>query len=584
MTMPAPYRMEWLLPLHALKAALLAARYRGPGARISISGLRIRLKANETSGANLSIGLFRADRLVGFLLAQVESTGVSADGTRVDERFISIDDLRVRTSHRDAARKLLGRFAEMLLERDDLRPLPIRARLPAGRTSKAGQFETELLAAGFRITMRRADKAAGMTELALTLDVPPPAAEARPILSVLKDVEQWHDNGHEIVVGVVDDMDGWSRLEPYWNALARQTPGAKVFQAYEYLHEWWMHLGWSAQLHIIVALRDGVPAAIAPMQIDTSQWLHREQPCLKYLGEPPESDRPTVLVAPADAAIVDRIADYIVKRSRAWERMSLDEQLADSNLFLSLIPRLRAAGFHVSCVEGPADPIVEIQGNWDSYLASRTRGVRKNFKRRAKQLQESGAVLLEASGESSAGAALERYLQVEASSWKGRLTIVGVSQSAAHLSFYRELARRWAMPLGMRFRFLTVDGNTIAATFGLCWQRTLYSCHVTHDDRYAMHSPGVVLTALELEEAFRQQDVAVIDFLSGILHNKGSWATTTLPCLNVHVDRDDWRGRHFQRHHYWFKPRVKHVLERLQLLERYRELREWFDNWRARRD
>lgn len=584
MTMPAPDRMEWLLPLHALKAALLAARYRGPGARFSISRLRHRLKASETSGANLSIGLFRADRLMGFLLAQVETSGVSADGTRIRERFVSIDDLRVRTSHRDAARKLLARFATMLGERDDLRPLPIRARLPAGRTSQAERFEAELLAAGFRVTTRRAAESAGVAELALSLDVMLPAPDVRPILSVLKDAEQWHHDGHEIVVGVIDDLTGWRQLEPYWNALAQQTPGAKVFQTYEYLHEWWVHLGWSAQLYIIVALRDGVPAAIAPMQIDASQWLRREQPCLKYLGEPPESDRPTVLVAPADAPLVDRIADYIVKQSQVWERISLDEQLSDGHLFLSLIPRLREAGFHVSCVEGPADPIVEIQGGWNGYLASRSRGVRKNFKRRAKQLQELGAVLLEASDESSAGAALERYLEVEAASWKGRLTIVGVSQSAAHVSFYRELARRWAAPLGMRFRFLTVDGHTIAATFGLCWQRTLYSCHVTHDDRYAMHSPGVVLTVLELEEAFRQEDIAVFDFLSGILRNKGSWATATLPCFNVHVDRDDWRGRHFQRYHYRFKPLVKRALERLRLLERYRELRDWFDNWRARRE
>lgn len=582
--MPAPYRMEWLLPLHALKAALLAARYRGPGARISVSRLRHRLKASETAGTNLSIGLFRADRLVGFLLAQVETCATSRDGIRIKERFVSIDDLRVRTPHRDATRKLLARFAEMLLERDDLRSLPIRARLPAGRASQVGRFEAELLAAGFRVTTRRAAESGGLAELALSLEVPPPALGVRPILSVLKDIEQWHDNGHEIVVGVVDDLTGWRQLEPYWNALARQTPGAKVFQTYEYLREWWAHLGWCARLYIIVALRDGVPAAIAPMEIDASQWLRREQPCLKYLGEPPESDRPTVLVAPADAALVDRIADYLVKRSHVWERMSLDEQLSDGHLFLSLIPRLREAGFHVSCVEGPADPIVEIQGGWNGYLASRTRGVRKNFKRRARQLQESGAVLLEASDESSAGAALERYLEVEAASWKGRLTIVGVSQSAAHLNFYRELARRWAAPLGMRFRFLTIDGHTIAATFGFCWQRTLYSCHVTHDDRYSMHSPGVVLTGLELEEAFKQQDVAVIDFLSGILHNKGSWATATLPCLNVHVDRDDWRGRHFQRWHYRFKPLVKRALERLRLLERYRELRDWFENWRARRD
>jgi CelD/BcsL family acetyltransferase involved in cellulose biosynthesis len=583
MTVAAPGRMEWLLPRHARKAALLAALHGGPGASISLSELRRRLKANENSGANLSIGLFRADRLIGFLLAQVEAAGGISDGTGTPTRFISIDDLRVRKSSRGTARQLLERFGSMLLERDDLLSLPIRARLSAGRGSHAERFEAELLETGFRVTARQSAAPTGPIELTLALDVPL-APELRPVAALLKDAERWRQDAHEIVVGVIDDMSGWRGLEPYWNALARQTPGAKVFQAYEYLRAWRIHLGWSARLYIVVVLRDGVPAAIAPMKIGASRWLRREQPCLEFLGEPPESDRPTVLVAPADAPLVDFIADYLVKKSEVWERMSLDEQASDGLLFRSLVPRLRAAGFHVSCVEGPASPIVEIRGGWDAYLASRTRGIRKNLKRRAKQLRDLGTLSLEASDGADAVEALERYLAVEAASWKGRLTIVGVSQSAAHLSFYRELARRWATPLGMRFRFLTVDGITMAATFGLCWQRALYSCHVTHDDRYGMHSPGVVLTALELEEAFERKDIDVMDFLSGILRNKGSWVTATLPCFNVHVDRDDWRGRHFQRFHYRFKPGVKRLFERLQLLERYRAIAEWLENRGARRE
>jgi CelD/BcsL family acetyltransferase involved in cellulose biosynthesis len=119
----------------------------------------------------------------------------------------------------------------------------------------------------------------------------------------------------------------------------------------------------------------------------------------------------------------------------------------------------------------------------------------------------------------------------------------------------------------MQFKFLTVGEHTVAATFGLLWNRQFYSLHISHDNDYAEYSPGVLLTALELEAAFKRGDCDRFDFLGGFLANKDNWATTITPTVALYANRPSLRGRLFQWTFFTAKPALRRLLVRFGILD-----------------
>jgi CelD/BcsL family acetyltransferase involved in cellulose biosynthesis len=120
----------------------------------------------------------------------------------------------------------------------------------------------------------------------------------------------------------------------------------------------------------------------------------------------------------------------------------------------------------------------------------------------------------------------------------------------------------------LRFCFLTLDGVDIAATFGLLWRRRFYSLHVAHDAAQVDTSPGVVLTALELEPLFAGGPCDVYDFLGGFLSNKRSWSSGSQFTTALFGDRPRPRGLAFHLVYFQLKPLVRRLLSNAGAMER----------------
>ena len=259
------------------------------------------------------------------------------------------------------------------------------------------------------------------------------------------------------------------------------------------------------------------------------------------------------------------IAAFITALAGEWDHLFLAEQQPGDEFHTVLARQLRAAGHSVRQSSSLACPVVSLQSTWPEYLSHKTRAFRKNLKRKTAKLGAAGAYRFEnVQVRDSPELQLDRYLAVEQASWKAGTT-VGVAQSSALFGFYRNLVARFAISGGLEFHFLSLNDRTIAATFGLVWNDCFYSLHVTHDDAFADFSPGVILTGLELQDAFERQSIATFDFLSGTLANKAGWATATLPSVDLLCTCGAIRGRLFHLIYFRMKPRLKRLLIRWQL-------------------
>jgi CelD/BcsL family acetyltransferase involved in cellulose biosynthesis len=557
--MTAPYYVEWLSPRAIGRAARIARR----------AGRRTPAKADEwkttyssaqSDFSDLSVGLLRGSQLVGYIFARAETSGSAA--------VVRVLDVAVLRRHRRASTILALRFANALRSRPALRQSPILWGGPADEVSRWLERPRFFERLGYRSTSPNAN---ALVLQPLERPRRPPATLAQALRAV-----RIHDTpGGRMRIGRIQTVREWALLEPWWNALLAATPGGTVFQTFEYQRAWWDHLGWSDDLWIVVVMRDDAPIAIAPFSITWVKSLGISASRLGYIGAAPESDRPNLLTSPADAPVAcPAIADYLCDHAGHWDRIGLAEQKLEWPMVAALLGRLAPKGYLIRHPPGPDCPVVALRGTWQAFLAGKSKNVRKSLKRKEAALAEKGRCGYENVVGTAAGTAFERYLQVERASWKAG-TAIATARAPADLAFYRDLTERFAVLGTAEMRFLSLDGQPIAATFGLVWERCYYSLHIAHDGGFDDFSPGVVLTARELEDSFAHQRYDTFDFLSGVLPNKGSWATSVTPSVDLHIVRPTSGGLLFCWVNFTLKPRAKELATRARLMPLILRVKEW---------
>jgi CelD/BcsL family acetyltransferase involved in cellulose biosynthesis len=153
--------------------------------------------------------------------------------------------------------------------------------------------------------------------------------------------------------------------------------------------------------------------------------------------------------------------------------------------------RSAAFGVHARALLAPASR--------SDYLDhAMTRKKRKELRRQRRRLAERGAVTFSEERNAAIGGALDEFLKVEASGWKGRAgTAAGQSDDG------RRFMTRAVMDLAAEGKAsvcrLAVADRTVAAAIALRSGNTAWFWKVAYDEQLAPFSPGVLL-ALDLTD------------------------------------------------------------------------------------
>ncbi len=576
------YWVDWLKPAHARQVARLERRVYPADYCAGYHSILGDLRDAEATGRNLSMGVFLGHRLVGFLLAFHEPERVRIceyidvpppEGIDLSGAGIYLNDFVVHPDHRGAGHMMALRLTQVVRIRDDLRSLPVDTFSTNTMTDTWSLKVRFLKRMSIELTQCVPMKvhAGGEDLFWIVFRHVKPRLEksVASLASRLKRLTTVRHDDRDYQIGTCTSVADWALLQPYWDELLARTPLATVFQSYDYLTTWWSLLGLKNELLIVVVLcDDGVPVAIAPMQIGPAQSFGSKLRCLSFLGHPSEVDRNTILLDPAASAVVPHIARYLMERRDSWDFVALYEQPPSSPLLHSLVRLLQKDGFIVSEVPGPECAVVRIAGTWDQFLSGKDKTFRKSVKRRLAKLDATGKAAFQTLHERNADhatTALERYIRIESSSWK-RAASLGVGKTASHRGFYRQLMRTFAANGHATFHFLRLGDDDAAGTFGLCWRKTFYSLQIAHSENFAEYSPGVALTGLEMKAAFDGASFDNYDFLGGFLNNKRSWATSKTSTTALFAHRPNVNGWLFHRVHFWLRPRVRRLLVRSRLL------------------
>ena len=169
---------------------------------------------------------------------------------------------------------------------------------------------------------------------------------------------------------------------------------------------------------------------------------------------------------------------------------------------LALSGILSASGYRTSVRVIQRSPYLPLSGTWESYLAGRSRNLRRTLRRCRNRLADLGQVSVTVStGEQDLDEQLTEGFAIEASGWKhSRGT--AITSRPETLQFYRELTRYAASAGILRLVFLRLDQRAVAFSLSLESGGRHYDIKVGHDASLNRAGPGIVLMAAMLERAF----------------------------------------------------------------------------------
>lgn len=532
------------------------------------------LKFVDQTGCGLNLCLYVGTRLIGYILSH-ETDSISQNG-RSGEHVVHVDDMAVHPKYRQYLPRLLTKHLRYLhilfpthaIETNGVEPI----------VQFSNRHKTFLRRNGYELAeMPRGDVTAPEQTHVLRWH-PLTQSDTSSTDSRHHKHRGRHDchiDGQAYSVETWTDESTWHELIPYWNALQLKTPEPTMFQTYEYQRIWWRHFGLSRGLLILVIRHDQEVIGIAPLQIAPIVYYGKCFRELGFIGVNWEVDRPKFLFGDQAEICSTLTARFLKQHEQLWDLVRLYEQREDSFVLSDFRDEMQGYGYLTAITKDAVAPYLRTDTTWGTYSKSLSARMRKNLKAARKKLGAMGQFeYVECMSYPDVLEKLDWYKQIEQKSWKGTAR-VGPSKHGHYYRFFEALAGEFGRTGKFHIRFLTLDNQPIAGTFGLEFNNTFYSLHIAHDHEYSKYSLGTLLEFMELESCFTG-DCQEYDFLGSFLNNKLRWTSTVRTSKELHVYQKKWQLVLLFLVYHRIKPFIKTIVmkilkDKVQVLVKFKE-------------
>lgn len=353
----------------------------------------------------------------------------------------------------------------------------------------------------------------------------------------------------------VDEVRGrtsFDRLRAEWDAVVARGPADVPFASHGWISAWLDAFAPSAAPLVLVA-RD---AAGAPLGM-AAFLEERRRGVVRLLAPANDHSCRVEWALGADAGTAVAALWGHLRDRVEWDVLLLRDVPRDGPTSVLLEPLARADRHPTGRWESLRTPVVRLGGGSAEERTSAR--FRANLRRRARRLQELGAVAVRRSdGAGDVDAALSDFLAVEASGWKGKGG-TAIALDPALVRFYRAIARDAAARGALAIRTLTLDGRPVAVHLGLVHRGVYLLPKTAYDESLGYVSPGQLLQREVLAEC-EARGLAAFDFLGPDMPWKSDWEPAHAPHDWLYVYRPSVAGRALHALRHRVRPIVKEVL------------------------
>jgi CelD/BcsL family acetyltransferase involved in cellulose biosynthesis len=342
-------------------------------------------------------------------------------------------------------------------------------------------------------------------------------------------------------------LTGLDELEPYaddWERLAAGSP----FRGWTWLSQWWRHYGSASNVEnprtrlatLCVFDNDDTLVGIAPWYLDCSairgrvlRPLGSGEVCSDYLG---------ILCYPGrNEAVVESLAEFLMKDAfdddpdaLRWDLLDLGGIDAEDHEVPALIGQLSDSGCLVHRRSGMSCWRLPLPADWESYVASLSRNLRRDVRRLERDLLDSGrAAVHRAQRIDELPQAMDIFVDLHQRRRKS-LGENGCFASPRFLAFYRSVVPDLLRQGQLQFYWLELDGRPVAAEYQLAGNGILYQYQAGMDPAASEHQPGKLINVAILRQAIAG-GYRAFDFLRGDEPYKARFGASPRPTIDFRI-------------------------------------------------
>jgi hypothetical protein len=329
-----------------------------------------------------------------------------------------------------------------------------------------------------------------------------------------------------------------------WDALVKEMPSVSPCITYEWLSTWWHCLNDDRkELQIVVMKNHDKVIAIAPLMIIKFRFLFLKIRKIEFISMARYADSPSNIAAALDfiipqnhSGIFPLLFDYI-KENCNWHFMRFNPIDSDSPTMLYIGKAAIDSGllYHAHIVFH--NVILNITESWSEYYKSLSKNFRKHLCSTEKKLRQSEAISIEMyTTKDDIHSHMPVLLDIERKSWKWN---VGISiNSTVFKNFFNEIINTCGDAGMLQLWLLRAGDQYIAYDYNLIYKNSIVNLKGSYDSNYHSFSPGNILLAKEIEQAFEQK-IDSINMMWGMTTTKKRWLPETKHSFEVFIFKND---------------------------------------------
>lgn len=322
----------------------------------------------------------------------------------------------------------------------------------------------------------------------------------------------------------VSGLAGLGRSEEAWRAALAEASTERLFLEPEWVVPWLEQLG--ARPRALFATEGGRTRAAAILVATRFGTTSLGASVLRPPGLGLSDYLDLLLPSDAEAAqsAVAALLDWLLQAG-GWDLLDLPNLPGGSPTANLLAAAAADRGLRMLRIETYGCPFITLEGDWESYLASRPSKLRYNLRARQRRLAALGELCYSHyTAPSDIAAQLGRAVEVHARRWRGQHTSTRFSSSSATQTFYLAAARRMAERGWLDLCTLELDGRLLAFCLGFVRDTKYYYYLPAFDPEYARFAPSTALLAHLIEMAY-SRGLRELDFMLGDELYKQQWAS-----------------------------------------------------------
>jgi len=293
---------------------------------------------------------------------------------------------------------------------------------------------------------------------------------------------------------LIEELDRLILFEQPWRELAHTCSCPAALPGWQLA--WWRHVAPKGALLRAVAVfeNDDRLVGLAPFFVNPGRRVD-----YRLLGAG-ITHRLSPLAAPGRereiAALVGRTLADSSPRPDLIAFEGIDATSPWPQIFVESWPG-RFKPWRYSASTHPA-PVLELEGSFEEWLASRSRKLREELRRTSRHLESNDGTILMAQGDVAVREALEAFIRLYASRWERNRSGFGQEIEEMLIDATRSLAARGEIDIWT----LRADGQIRGVNIVLTAGGELMGFRSAFDPRLSKLGPGLLMLRTVIEEAF----------------------------------------------------------------------------------